>query len=298
MSLNGISEKSSPLPVRLSILLRESRWLLLVAVAIYLVLILYGYDRNDPSWSHSASGAMTHNPGGVLGAWLADLMLYVFGMSAWWWVGLLLQRVWAGYRYISPDSIFDRRALWVALAGFTVLLLASSALEALRLHSLHAALPLAPGGMLGMVLGDGLARVIGFTGATLFLLALMATGFSLFSGLSWLRFTDRIGAALEALYFWALNSWQTWQDKRIGVQALSERRVVVEEEKRRVEDHQPIYIDQPLFEIQQSSRVAAERQVPLFADMPDSLLPQLRYWTSPRMKSRCCPPTRWNLPRA
>ena len=281
MSLSSLSEKSFPLPARLATLLRESRWLLLVAVAVYLVLILYGYDRSDPAWSHSASGALTHNPGGVLGAWLADFMLYVFGLSAWWWVALLLQRVWSGYRYLSPDSLFDRRALWVALAGFAVLLLASSALEALRLHSLQAALPLAPGGMLGMLLGDGLAQVLGFTGATLFLLVLMATGFSLFSGLSWLRFTDRVGAALEEFYFWSLNAWYTWQDKRIGAQALSERKEVVEEEKRRVEDHEPIHIGQPQFEVRQSARVAAESQVPLFADMPDSLLPQLHLLDKP-----------------
>ena len=281
MLLSAMSEKSSPLPHRLVMLLRESRWLLLVAAAIYLVLILYGYERGDPAWSHSASGAITHNPGGVVGAWLADIMLYVFGLSAWWWVGFLLQRVGVSYRDLSPDSMFGRRTLWVALAGFTVLLLASSSLEALRLYSLQAELPLVPGGMLGVLLGDALARGMGFTGATLFLLALMAVGFSLFTGLSWLRFTDRVGAAVEESYFWVLNTWQTWQDKRIGVQALSERRVVVEEEKRRVEEHEPIYIEQPQFEVRQSTRVAAESQVPLFADMPDSVLPQLHLLDKP-----------------
>ena len=48
---------STPLPARLAALLRESRWLLLVAVAVYLFIILYGYDRTDPAWSHSASAA-------------------------------------------------------------------------------------------------------------------------------------------------------------------------------------------------------------------------------------------------
>ena len=84
---------TAPLPKRLAALLRESRWLLLIAVAIYLVLILYGYNRNDSSWSHSASGVLTQNPGGILGAWLADVLLYVFGFSAWWWVPFLLHRV-------------------------------------------------------------------------------------------------------------------------------------------------------------------------------------------------------------
>ncbi len=281
MTLGGPTGSSSPLPGRLAALLRESRWLLLLAVALYLILILHGYDRNDSAWSHSASVVAPHNPGGVFGAWLADVLLYVFGFSTWWWAAFLIQRVWAGYREISPDGLFDRRALWVALLGFAVLLLSSSSMEALRLYSLKAALPYAPGGMLGAVLGGALARMLGFTGATLFLLALMAAGFSLFSGLSWLRFTDWLGAAIESAYFRAMNTWQTWQDRRIGAQAMSERLAVVEEEKKRVEEHQPIYIEQAVLEVRQSARVVEEKQAPLFSDMPDSPLPPLHLLDQP-----------------
>ncbi len=265
----------APLPERLLGLLRESRWLLLVAVALYLILILFGYDRADPSWSHSASGALTHNPGGVLGAWLSDVLLYLFGFSAWWWVTLMLQRVWAGYRNIRADSLFDQRALWLSLIGFLVLLFSSSALEALRLYTWKVSLPLAPGGMFGAVLGHALAHDIGFVGATLFLLVLMAVSFSLYTGLSWLRFVDWLGDALETIFWWARNRWQTWQDKRIGVQAMQQRDVIVEEEKKRVEEHQPIYIEMPVFEVPRSKRVEKEKQVSLFDDMPDSPLPPL-----------------------
>ena len=281
MPLSETSATPTPLPARLVALLRESRWLLLLALALYLILILYGFDRNDPAWSHNASGVATHNPGGVFGAWLADVLLFVFGFSAWWWTAFLVQRVWAGYRGIAPDSLFDRRTLWVAVCGFVVLLLASSALEALRLHTLKAALPAAPGGMLGALLGDTLARFLGFTGATLMLLALLATSFSLFSGLSWLRLIDSLGAAVETAYLWTRNTWQTWQDRRIGAHATIERSAVVEEEKKRVEEHQPIYIEQPLLEVQRSTRVAAEKQVPLFAEMPDSPLPPLHLLDQP-----------------
>ena len=264
-----------PLPERLLGLLRESRWLLLVAVALYLILILFGYDRADPSWSHSASAAVTHNPGGVLGAWLADVLLYLFGFSAWWWVTLMLQRVWAGYHRIRADSIFDQRALWVSLLGFLVLLFASSALETLRLYTWKVALPLAPGGMFGAALGGGVSHALGYIGATLFLLALMVVSFSLYTGLSWLRFADWLGTVLEEAWFWARNAWQTRQDKRIGAQAMQERSVVVEEEKKRVEEHEPIHIEMPVYEVPRSTRVQKEKQVSLFADLPDSDLPPL-----------------------
>ena len=285
MPLTSTTDKSSPLPSRLATLLRESRWLLLAAGALYVVLILYGYDRNDPAWSHSASGAVAHNPGGVFGAWLADLLLYIFGFSAWWWVALLLQRVWLGYRGMTADEpgpgLFDRRALWVALSGFAVLLLSSSALEALRLYNLKVALPQAPGGMLGAALGNGLAHLLGFTGSTLFLLALIVAGFSLFSGLSWLRFVDWLGYVLESGYLRAVNAWQTRRDRRIGAQASSERLAVVEEAKKRVEEHQPIHIEMPVLEVKQSTRAKEEKQAPLFSDIPDSPLPPLRLLDQP-----------------
>ena len=100
-----MAEASSDLPGnKLFALLRESRWILLVACALYFTVALYGYDPADPAWSHSVTGAQTTNPGGVLGAYLSDLLFYLFGFSAWWWVLFLLQRVWAGYHSCVPTA--------------------------------------------------------------------------------------------------------------------------------------------------------------------------------------------------
>jgi S-DNA-T family DNA segregation ATPase FtsK/SpoIIIE len=277
-----MAEVGNELPSnKLFVLLRESRWLLFVAVAAYFTVALFGYHPSDPAWSHSASGAVTKNPAGVFGAYLSDLLFYVFGFSAWWWVLFVLQRVWAGYRTLRADSVFCKRTLQVSIAGFVVLLLSSSALEAIRLYTLKAALPLAPGGMLGAVLGNALMQAFGFTGATLLLLTLIATGFSVFSGLSWLRFIDWLGASLEAFYVWARFTWQTRQDRRVGAEATVQREAAVEEEKKRVEDHPPIRIEMPILEVEKSTRMVAEKQVPLFADMPDSPLPQLQLLDQP-----------------
>ncbi len=264
------------LPSKLFALLRESRWILLVACALYFTIALYGYNPSDPAWSHSVSGMHTSNPGGVMGAYLSDILFYLFGFSAWWWVLFMLQRVWAGYHNLRADSIFCKRTFLVSVAGFAALLFASSALEAMRLYSMKVALPLAHGGMFGTVLGNALTRMFGFTGATLLLLALIATSLSVFSGLSWLRFVDRLGELLETAYQRARLAWQTRQDRRIGMQATHERIVVVEEEKKkRDEEHHPIHIEMPLMEVARSARVIEEKQVPLFADMPDSPLPPL-----------------------
>jgi len=256
-------------------LLRESRWLLLAAGALYFAAAMYGYAPADSAWSHSTASAKINNPMGVLGAYLSDLLFYLFGISAWWLVLFIVQQVWAGYRRLRADSVFCQRTLWVSSVGFCLLLLASSALESIRMHSLTVPLPLEPGGMFGMLIGNALNRLLGFTGATLVLLALMATSFSLFSGLSWLRFIDWLGAKLENGFIRVQQAWQTHQDRRIGVQAVGERTAAVKIEKQRVEVHQPIHIEMPVVEVVKSVRVIEEKQITLFPELPDSPLPPL-----------------------
>ena len=148
----------NPLPPKIAALLRESWWLALVAIALYIFLVLVTYHASDPGWSHSVRSPAIENAGGVIGAYVADLMLYLFGVSAYWWIALCGALVaWGFYRIERPD-LGDRRSYAVVLTGFFILLLASSGIEAVRLHSLHASLPLAPGGVMGAIVGQGVAR--------------------------------------------------------------------------------------------------------------------------------------------
>src|SRR5258708_36210426 len=73
----------NPLPERILALLRESRWLVLGAAALYLLLVFASFSKTDPGWSHAAEVAQIHNSGGRAGGWIAHLMLYVFGGSAY-----------------------------------------------------------------------------------------------------------------------------------------------------------------------------------------------------------------------
>ena len=226
-------------------MLQESRWLVLIAIALFLGLALAGYHRSDPGWSHTMHAATLQNPTGRGGAWLADLLLYVFGLSAWWWIVLMIGRVWTGYRRLDGLRTADRRPLYIALAGFLVLIVASSGLEALRFYTLKAALPLQPGGMIGLEIGKLSLRYLGYTGATLTLLACIAVGWSLFSGMSWLTAAERVGTALELAYLGVRGLIERWQDRRIGREVAREREAVVEVEKKRVETQEPIIIEVP-----------------------------------------------------
>ncbi len=267
----GVAEKSpAPLPAKLAGLLREAKWLALVALALYVLLIFATYDRADPGWSHSGAGAPVRNAGGAVGAWVADLLLYLFGVSAYWWAALCAYVVVWGIRRQEGTR------LGLALAGFALLLVASAALERLRLHSLVLELPLAPGGVIGDALGGVAAGALGFTGATLALLTLAAVGLSLFTGVSWLTVAERVGAALEAAHAAALGAWERRRDRRLGELAREEREFVVQTEKRREEDHPPLRIEPAVLEIKKSARVQKEKQAPLFEELPDTPLPPLK----------------------
>ena len=265
----------NPLPPKLAALVRESWWLAFLAGALYLLLVLFTFQKGDPGWSHSVAVERVANAGGLVGAYVADLMLFMFGLSAYWWVVLCAALVRWSFRRIETVAETDRRSQVVMLVGFLVVLTASCGIESLRLHSLTTALPGDPGGVLGALAGNGFAAIAGFTGATLLLLLLLAAGFSLFTGISWLVVIERIGDWSERFYAFALTKIQERADRKAGAEAVVARDDAVEVTKRRIEIREPVRIEPPPVEIPKSARVEREKQVPLFGDLPDSLLPPL-----------------------
>src|SRR5947209_12656840 len=273
----ALKQNQAPLPGKVAALLRESRLFVLVAAALYLSLVLTTFNRADPGWSHSVGAGEIRNLGGKVGAWIADMLLYLFGVSAWWWVALpLFAAIWT-FRRLEGGLIGDRRSFAIALTGFAVLLLASSGFEALRLHSLKISLPLAPGGLLGDLVARVLQSGFGFTGATLILLTLCVMTLSLFTGLSWFAVMEKLGTVLECSYLWTLDRLRGWQDRKAGAIAAGKREAAVGEKRGLlIEDHPPIRIEPPVVEIPKSSRVQRERQEPLFRELPDTPLPPIR----------------------
>ena len=261
---------NTPMPDKIGHLLQESRWLGVGALMVFLVMALWGFQRSDPGWSNAVGAGALQNPAGRLGAWVADVLLYVFGLSAWWWVVLLGMWVWWGFRRLHSGQ--KSSPPWFAVVpGFLVLLLASCALEALRFYTSGTELPLAPGGVLGLEGSRWLAINLGFTGATLFLLATLALAWSVFSGMSWLWAFEKLGLILETIFLLVHGRIDAWRDRRIGKEMAQQREVVVEEEKRREELHEPILIETPApVEVPVSKkaekRVDREKQALLFPE--------------------------------
>ncbi len=268
-------------------LVREAWWLALVLTGLYLTVILVTFNRDDPSWSHIKSQAsdqviVIHNSGGAVGAWVSDILLYLFGFSAWWWVVLAFYSMWLVYERLELKTVENRPFLLFNLVGFVLLLVASCTLEAGHLATLPANLPLDSGGMLGGGVDRLLHSMFGFAGSTMLLLLLFAVGFSLFTGWSWIMMTEKLGAALIRTYEYALEKWQDRQDRQVGKVVEQQRTEFVEHERKRTEDRAPVEIKLPALEVPQSDRVQKERQTPLFESLPDSPLPPLHLLDEPR----------------
>jgi S-DNA-T family DNA segregation ATPase FtsK/SpoIIIE len=272
---NRRDEAPAPLSPRAARLLQESWWLVVVAVIGFLALILATYVRDDPGFSYAGPEAPIHNRGGVVGAWLADLLLYLFGLSAWWWVAAGIVVIVTSYRRLAhPDRQNDHPFLFASI-GFALVLFSSCAIEAVRLWKLPAQLPQAPGGLFGELIGNAVTHALGFNGGTLLLMTVLAVGLSLFTGLSWLRLMERIGIACETVVARIRRRREERADRLIGAQAAAVREAVFEREHEDEEPRSPIVVVPPVVSVPKSERVVKEKQRPLFTDMPDSPLPPL-----------------------
>ncbi|MBT9540473.1 DNA translocase FtsK [Thiobacillus sp.] len=266
---------TQPLSPRMQRLLREARALLVGFAALLLAAILLTYNLADPSFSTTGDGGEIHNLGGPFGAKVSDVLLLVFGLSAWWWVVLAAAYVIHTFRNLDEPLLDKGRQRWVRLGGFLLLLLASTGVEWLRTWHWSVALPDAHGGVLGLGIGGAAGALLGFTGGSLILLLLMALGFSLFTGVSWLSMAERTGEWAETTYLKLREAWQASHDRKLGEAALLKREAKVSVVKKKLEEAAPIRIEPVVKEVPQSARAVTEKQAPLFSNLPDSPLPPL-----------------------
>ncbi|MBC7405652.1 MAG: DNA translocase FtsK 4TM domain-containing protein [Cytophaga sp.] len=279
---NSSNAPATPLPNRLVILLTEARWILFAVFCVYLILIFITFDQKDPGWAHSIEVPKIHNFGGKFGAWLANLLLSIFGLSAWWFCIALIQFVWRDYRKLNKQLLSESAEdkphgyeKFIKLAGFVFLIIGSMGIEYSRLSFLTFALPGKSGGWVGEEIGKFVSPAFGFTGSTLLLLLLFALGISLYFHISWLLVAEKLGGAIESLFEFVQNKYADREDRKAGQSAAVKREEVVVQERAKIVEALPIRIEPQVVAVQKSERVEKERQVSLFNDMPDSNLPPL-----------------------
>ena len=268
-----------------------ARWrmhsLLLAGAVAWLLLALAfaTYSSADPAFTTTGQTGAVQNKAGVLGAWLADGLYFLFGFSAWWllpiglraWLSALARTVRAGSAAPLPEqpqalSALPRAAFWVGLA---LLLAASCALEWTRLYRWEAQLPGHAGGVVGVLLGSLSMKWLGFAGSGVLWIAALVFGMALALRFSWIALADAIGARFDALRERRHDRIEQAEDRRIGERALREREAVAPEMRLELPGPAPLQIAPQVVAVPASGRVAKERQRPLFVELNDSRLPQV-----------------------
>jgi len=262
--------------------IREGALLLLIFAALYFLLALLTYSPQDPGWSYTGPTDAVQNAAGRVGAWVSDVLLYLFGILAYLFPFMV---GWSGWLLFRQRGLEDRVEVYIMALrwiGFLVTLCAGSALAAIYSPSPTHTLPTGAGGVLGELLRGELISVFSGPGSSLLLVAVFLSGFTLFTGLSWLTVMDGLGAItldlIDRLAALPRQLAEWWKARR----ARRQRTEAVKVEKKRAETRTPVRIEPVIQEVKPSPRVEKERQVPLFAPGPDGELPALSLLTEPK----------------
>ncbi|MCP3689320.1 MAG: cell division protein FtsK, partial [Gammaproteobacteria bacterium] len=244
--------------------LREAGMLLSFALAIYILVALFSYNSLDASWSHSGSSDEIQNFGGIAGAWIADLLFYLFGLPSLmlpamiFYSGIILVRTRA---YSTEDRY---QMLVIRWGGFVLTLISSCALSSLHFSVESVVLPLDSGGVLGQVTGNYFSQGLGFLGATVLHLALLLASLTLLTGLSWLAVVDNTGKYTLLLVDKMFDRYYLIRDRAEGSRNRSQRELVQSVNKEKQIMRKPVKIEPIVHQVEESMRVIKEKQIPLF----------------------------------
>jgi S-DNA-T family DNA segregation ATPase FtsK/SpoIIIE len=169
---------------------RESRVIVLVAAALYMLLILVTYHHQDPGFNSTGTQMLLpdrsflHNKGGPAGAFLSDWLLTIFGYVAYVLPFALLAQAVSLVR-TSLDDPPKNDWLWLCrISGATFVLISACALLGQWLGNFNH-LPVSAGGLLGEAVKQFAEENFGLVGSLLLLLAMLLVGLTLMIEIAW-----------------------------------------------------------------------------------------------------------------
>ncbi len=258
--------------------LRESAIIAIAIVAVVLFVALASYSPDDPGFSFTGNASPVHNRIGFVGAWLADVLFFLFGRPAFLFPIMLGAACWGLQRRIRTE-VSSRANTAVRIAGFLLVLVASCALTTLHWQSGN--LRQSAGGVIGTLVGGGLASGLDFLGATLLMIAAWMAGLSLAFGVSWFTVMDRLGSLAWAGVGWLRARGASSRDAAEGRERRQARKEAVQSEQKKSATRAPPRIEAPKPIVEKSARVERERQVSLFESPKGNELPTLKLLDDP-----------------
>jgi DNA segregation ATPase FtsK/SpoIIIE, S-DNA-T family len=151
---------------------REMVGLLFWALAVYLVMSLLSFSSTDPSLNHTGSeGQPIRNWGGIVGAYVSDLLLQLVGWAAFL---VPLLGAWLGWRYMRLHGWGWRPVQWL---GLCVAVLTVPMVVHLLVGAWTGGTPLREaGGVLGYLLCSILMEYLNLGGTWLVILLIFCVG--------------------------------------------------------------------------------------------------------------------------
>ncbi len=259
--------------------LRESAAIAIAVIALVVFVALATYSPQDSGFSFAGDSAAVHNRIGPIGAWFADVLFFLFGRPSFLFPVMLAVWCWNLFRARRSEERSSRANTAVKVAGFALVLVASCGL--VTLHWDPGTLRQSAGGVVGRLVGEGLASGLHFLGATLLMIAAWMAGLSLAFGVSWLTVMDRIGAYTWAGIGWIRERLATKREVAEGRERKQARMEVTRQEQKKAATRAPPRIEPAAPLVEKSERVEKERQVPLFETPKSGELPPLKLLDDP-----------------
>ncbi len=182
--------------------LKEVGLIALLAIALFTVLALFSYSPIDPAWSLRGTGLSVNNLVGRSGAWVADILLSLFGVMGY---VVPLALVFAGLRTMRLVA-WDWPLASLRIAGWLIGMLCGAVLARLHIARRWVCRP-DPGGMVGSWLVQVGMPMLNWVGLTLLALVGLFTGAQTAIGFSWIgscgahrRLDPPPGRSVDALY--------------------------------------------------------------------------------------------------
>ena len=251
----------------------------LMALSAYLLLSLATWSHADPGWSQVVGDAPVRNAGGRVGAFFADVLFSLFGYLAFlfpllvgFWAFRVLRERHAGLTGSWP-------MFTVRLVGFTLTMIAGTALCHMHFSATEGLSLQRAGGILGQEVGQAALSALNPSGGTLVIVTLFLIGLTIFTDISWIRLSERLGKlvllASGNARQWLLGLRARRQQQRAAQQAQSRRKEVLAAQKKKTETRKPPTISRPVAPVEKSERVQKEKQRPLFTAQVEGELPPL-----------------------
>ena len=255
-------------------------------IAIFLFLALFTYHPDDPGWSHSVTVDEVHNSAGVVGAWIADIILYVFGYFGYLFSILILISGWRLFQSRYKNESFNGLLISIRVLGVILSFFGGCAIAWMHFYAGNT-LPYevkGAGGLLGDVIGSFLLNTTGEIGSTLLMLATFIIGLTLYTGLSWFLFMDSTGRYTLNIITLLRTKLASFKDWTAGRRVKKGREQNYKQEQEIIEHRIPPKIEPLRHEIEIGIRAIKEKQENLFEPPSETILPPLNLLDEPPPK--------------